>query len=149
MTGSDVLDRIDNISRNYDKVREFLVIDDSKTIRLVVSKILKESYPTAVIREAHDGKSALGELKKKKVDLIITDLAMPGMDGFAFLALLKNNLVLCKKPCIVLSSYITEEVRINLTRLPNISFLEKPVRREKLLDTINNMLLNAPLHVAA
>ena len=61
-------------------MRTILVVDDSTTIRQVIIFCLKEAGYQII--EAVDGKDALEKLAKNQVDLLLTDLHMPNMDGF-------------------------------------------------------------------
>src|SRR5262245_46520836 len=85
-----------------------LVCEDSPVVRLYVRRTLENEFPGAQIHEAQDGKSGLAIMKVHKIDLIVTDLQMEGMDGDSFLHLIKRNGVLAKKPVLVLSGLITQ-----------------------------------------
>ena len=61
-------------------MRTILVVDDSTTIRQVIIFCLKEAGYHII--EAVDGKDALEKLAKNQVDLLLTDLHMPNMNGF-------------------------------------------------------------------
>ena len=61
---------------------DLLVVDDSSTMRQMVIRALRQQgLEFADIREAGDGMAAVGAVMSKKPDLIITDLAMPVLDG--------------------------------------------------------------------
>lgn len=79
-----------------------LVADDSPTIRKFVSFSLRsEGYRTITVC---DGMEALEKLPKEKVDLIITDLNMPNVDGFELIKLVRENNQYADIPIIILSS---------------------------------------------
>jgi len=67
--------------------KKILVVDDSASIRLVVSIALKGAGYDVI--EACDGQDALTKLNGEKINLIISDVNMPNMDGIAFLKELK------------------------------------------------------------
>src|SRR5712692_8846560 len=69
--------------------RAVLIVDDSLTIRQMVSFTLKQAGMTVL--EAADGVQGLEQLDAQRVDLIITDLNMPRMDGIAFIRELRNR----------------------------------------------------------
>jgi DNA-binding NarL/FixJ family response regulator len=104
---------------------QFLLIEDSNTIRGGLRQSLTKAYPDAVIREASEGRAAIHELTQGKVDLIITDLQMPGMDGERFLQVLKGNPLLRKKSVLVYSSSITPELRAGFSGIAHVDFLDK------------------------
>jgi two-component system chemotaxis response regulator CheY len=109
-----------------------LVIDDSVTIRHMVKRMLEESFPGSTVHEAGEGRSAIRALTQQKIDLIITDLEMPGMDGNRFLETLRGNPLLRKKAVVVLSSSITADLELKLQGVSNVVLLQKPARREAL-----------------
>ncbi len=70
-------------------MKRILVVDDQKEIRDLISKLLVSSGYAVDIAE--DGEVALGQVKRKKYDLIIVDFEMPGMDGITLLENLKTG----------------------------------------------------------
>lgn len=123
--------------------KSFLVVEDSPTVRAYVRRILSDRFPSSEITEAEDGKSALAAMKSSKIDLILTDLQMPGMDGASFVHMLRNNSVLSKKPIIILSGMITAKVREEMASLPRLCFLPKPASPEALEQAVRGLLSGA------
>ena len=79
-------------------------------------------------------------MKANKVDLIVTDLQMEGMDGDSFLRLIKRNIVLGRKPVLVLSGMITEDIRREYAGRPEVLFLAKPATAEQLTGAVSSLL---------
>ncbi len=121
-------------------VVNILVVEDSPVVRLYVRRVLENGVSGAQVLEAEDGKTALASMKTQRVDLIITDLAMDGMDGGGFLHLLKNNAVLAKKPVLVLSGLIPQELRDEFADRSDVAFLAKPANATELLATAHQLL---------
>ncbi len=121
--------------------RHILVIEDSPTIRNFLRRILEKSFPGSVIREASDGREALSEMSNKKVDFILTDLQMPGMDGHAFLKMLHSNPILKHKPVVVLSSSITSELREQVKGFEKVRLLAKPSSAEEISKTLGELMV--------
>jgi two-component system chemotaxis response regulator CheY len=119
---------------------EILLIDDSKAIRMAVRATLETEFPGSRIREAENGRNALSEMSQKKVDLIVTDLEMPGMDGREFLSLVQSNAILRRKPIIVFSSNIKQDLIQAYGSLGNIQFLHKPCEPARLAETARQLL---------
>ena len=71
--------------------KRVLVIDDSEQTRKNLIEILKGAKLFNVYLEAEDGVEAFRILSRDKVDIIISDVIMPRMDGFKFLALVKKT----------------------------------------------------------
>lgn len=82
--------------------KKVLIVEDDNFLRSLTAKRLeKEGYKVAV---AIDGESALVTAKDENPDLILLDLLLPGLDGFAVLGKLKANADLKKVPVIVFSN---------------------------------------------
>src|SRR5215469_5553373 len=68
-----------------------LVVDDSVAIRKILQRVLRQTgMEIGDIREAGDGGEALGLLKTTQVQLVLSDINMPNMDGLRFLEAVKN-----------------------------------------------------------
>ena len=81
---------------------KILIIEDDEFLRALTAKRLeKENYQVAV---AVDGETALATVQTEKPDLILLDLLLPGLDGFAVLEKIKADSVLKKIPVIVFSN---------------------------------------------
>ena len=78
-----------------------LVVDDERNIRLLYEKELREEGYDVVL--AADAREALGVIEKRKMDLVVLDIKMPGMDGIEALGqiLAKNSAI----PVILNSAY--------------------------------------------
>lgn len=118
----------------------FLLVEDSPTVRQFVKAILNDAYPGAEMIEADDGRTALAAMKSSRISLIITDLQMPGMDGLSFVQLLRNNAVLKKKPVVVLSGAVTDDARVLLGALDKVRVLAKPAKPADLLSAVRALL---------
>jgi len=125
---------------NKRKPRQILLVEDSLTLRGMIRRVLEKYFPEDEIREAEDGRQAMSRMSQKKVDLIITDLEMPGMDGFTFLNHLKNNQLLSRKPVLVFSGNINGALRDEAIKLPNLRFLAKPASPEKIAEEVSALL---------
>jgi CheY-like chemotaxis protein len=117
-----------------------LVVEDSSVVRLYVRRVLENGFSQSQVLEAADGKAALAAMKTQRVDLIVTDLAMEGMDGGSFLHLLKRNGVLAKKPVLVLSGLIPQELRDEFSGRNDVAFLAKPANATELIQTARQLL---------
>ena len=88
---------------NFSKLEKLiLVVDDEEDVRESICDVLALVGHDAV--GAADGTSALGLLSQKSFDLIITDLRMPGMDGWRLLSALRADAVLRQIPVCVVSA---------------------------------------------
>lgn len=119
--------------------KHVLLIEDSPTIRHYVRRTLEKALPNCVIREAEDGRDAISEMSQKKVDLIITDLQMPGMDGHTFLRMIRKNNLLKQKPVLVFSSSDWAGLRAEFGADSCMEFLPKPASPEQILAAIEKL----------
>lgn len=72
--------------------KKILVADDSTTMRMFIMFHLLKILPVVQILEAVDGLDALEILKKRDVDMVLTDMNMPGLDGAGLIATIRAEL---------------------------------------------------------
>ncbi len=119
-------------------MKRILVVDDSSTIRRLITYILKKKeYATA---EAEDGLDAMEKLGNLEVDLIIVDLNMPNMDGIEFVKTLRGNYYYMDTPVIMLTTTRDEMLRRSAFDAGVNLFLNKPVQPEVLLYKVESLL---------
>lgn len=106
-----------------------LVVDDSSTVRKFVSVSL--SMQGFRVVTAEDGMDALEKLPKEPVDLIITDLNMPNMDGMELIKTLRTNTTFKDLPIIILTSLKEAALKEESSSMGVISYLNKPFSLEK------------------
>lgn len=113
------------------------IVDDSGTARMFIRRCLEiAGFQGAEIIEAENGKDALEKIRNAPVDLLLTDLTMPVMDGTTLLKWIKANPKLSALPVLVISSAGNPAKEIELKALGAMGVLDKPVSPMKL-----NMLL--------
>jgi len=106
---------------------DILLVDDSKTDRLLYSKILKSITPDYNVETASNGKEALDRINQSPPALIITDHVMPEMNGYALVQELQKLNIKMKPPIIILSSDI-DRAAIHDYNLLGIEYVfKKPV----------------------
>lgn len=112
-------------------VSRILIAEDSLTARLLLRHYLQILFPMAAIEEAGDGKEAMRALGTAKMDLIVTDLQMPELDGEGFIRLLRHSNLLKNKP-VVITTVAPDQVNAELAKDPCVRVLAKPVREDDL-----------------
>jgi CheY-like chemotaxis protein/tetratricopeptide (TPR) repeat protein len=137
-----------------------LVVEDDKHIRRILEQLLTHE-PTLAARStevvlAQDGKEGLEQLDKGPYDLIISDLLMPRIDGFAFTRELRKHKHGAKVPLIVTSAIYKDQSTINrLQTETGAIFFSKPFQVKEMLQAIRKLVGVAPrkpdgsIHVAA
>jgi two-component system, chemotaxis family, chemotaxis protein CheY len=118
-----------------------LVVDDSMTIRMMVIKALRLSIgDLGQVYEAQDGIDALSKLSEHVVDVILTDINMPKMDGVQFIAKIKTMENVANIPVVVLSTDGGQERLKDLEQLGIRGYLRKPFRPEELKLVLSKIL---------
>jgi CheY-like chemotaxis protein len=116
--------------------KRVLVVDDDQTIREMLQTILElENYEPII---AENGLVALEKLETVKPDLILLDLMMPEMDGFAFVEELQRRERCSLVPILVLSAGARMKTRAEQMGLHN--YLEKPFELIHFLDELTKLL---------
>ena len=115
-----------------------LVVDDYDEVRLVTRQAL-ESFGYRVL-EAASGAEAVRVAQANLPDLILLDLSMPAMDGFATIHQLRRLLGLRDVPVIAVSAHEAREVREDALAAGCRDFIMKPVRIEKLRSAVAHHL---------
>ncbi len=131
-----------------------LVVEDVNHIRELLEVTLRfKGYPVVA---AKNGEEALEMVREKHPSLVITDILMPKLDGFALAQRLRSDPATRDLPIVFLSAtYITPEDKAFGLQLGAVRFLEKPVDTEEFLLTIGEVLtkglptLPVPLEQAA
>ena len=100
-----------------------LLADDNADMRDYVARLLSESYEVEAVA---DGAAALAAARKRRPDLILTDVMMPRLDGFGLLRELRGDPALCDVPVIMLSARAGEERRVEGLDAGADDYLVKP-----------------------
>ena len=117
--------------------KKILTVDDSKTIREMVTFTLSNAGFQVI--EAHDGKHALEVLAGQSVDLIITDINMPNMDGLTLVRHLRANDNYKFTPVLVLTTEGDESKKQEGRSAGATGWIVKPFNPEKLLQVVNKV----------
>ena len=110
--------------------KTIMVVDDSSAIRKFVMFALRARGLTVLT--AQDGQDALEQLARASVDLIITDLNMPKLDGFGLVQALRDDHDYGQVPIIILSSLSSEEEQERGIRLGANAYLVKPFDQRRI-----------------
>lgn len=117
------------------KYQKVLITDDSATSRMIIKRCIEMAgFFDIDYLEAEDGLQGLTILDEEKVDLIITDLKMPKMDGKTFIRKLKSNDDTKDIPVVVISSLDNSVLEERLKREGVLAIICKPLSPAKVLD---------------
>jgi len=115
---------------------KILIVDDEPRFCEVFSMILSDLG--AEIATAGSGEDALALLQSGRPDLVLTDMAMPGMDGLTLLAKIKA--LYSDLPVLMVTAYGSIESAVKAMRAGAFDFVTKPVEEETLLMTVRRAL---------
>ncbi|MBF0224863.1 MAG: response regulator [Desulfobacterales bacterium] len=115
-----------------------MTVDDSKSIRQMVSFTLKQEGYTVV--EAIDGKDALEQINKTPVNMVITDLNMPKMDGIELIKSLRSEPKFKFMPIIMLTTESQASKKQEGKAAGATGWIVKPFKPEQLLAVIKKVL---------
>ncbi|MFZ6030536.1 MAG: response regulator [Chloroflexota bacterium] len=120
-----------------------LVVEDIPNVLELLEVTLRfKGYPVV---SAHNGAEALEVIAREKPAMVITDILMPRMDGYALVQRLRTDPRTRPIPVVFLSAtYITPEDKAFALSLGAVRFLEKPVDTEEFLLTIAEILTAGP-----
>jgi len=115
-----------------------LAVDDSASMRQMVSFTLKGAGYDVV--EAVDGKDALGIAQSKAVNLVITDINMPNMDGITLIKELRSLPSYKFTPMLMLTTESSPEKKQEGKAAGATGWIVKPFNPEQLLNTVKKVL---------
>ena len=118
---------------------DILIVEDDKNAREGLQKFLESEKHRVIAFD--NGKEALRYLEKNKVDLILTDLKMPGLDGIKMLK--RSQEISSSFLVIILTAYGTVEKAVEAMKLGAYDFLTKPFEDKELIGAVQEALQKA------
>jgi len=119
--------------------KNILVVDDSRGLRQFLKIVIGTHFPHRV-DEAEDGDKAVSQLIGKKFDLVITDINMPGMDGFALIRKVRDEIDK-DLPIIIITTKGKDADRDTGLAMGANSYITKPIDGRKLIDTVSSLIV--------
>lgn len=120
------------------RMQKILIVDDSPMMLRIVERIVREAGYDVI--RATDGKAGVEKARLHRPNLVIMDVEMPVMDGFTATSILKDDPETAHLPVIILTSLGSEEDYAAARSSGAERFLNKPVSRDELLETIRELL---------
>ncbi len=119
------------------------LIDDDPDHVLLIGRAIREAGPATEVRTWHDGEEALADLRARDAppDLILLDINMGGLDGFAVLAAVKGDARLKAIPVVMLTSSALSADVARAYELGASGFISKPSYLQDLRAVLGNTLL--------
>jgi CheY-like chemotaxis protein len=121
-----------NDKRQGNLIRKILIVDDVKmTIDIMDKFLLSLGYTVRTARSAKDGMEIL---TREEIDLVITDINMPGINGIDFFLWIKKNIPLCQ--VIIMTAFGSEELKEFASQKGALRYFEKPMNGNQLKNLI-------------
>lgn len=121
--------------------KSVLIIDDSNTMRKIVSRSLRQAgYEFDKVLEAGDGQEALQVLAGEKVDLILSDINMPNMDGVEFLRRKNDDDALKNIPVVMITTESGSDILKEALSLGAAGAIKKPFTPDQVQATLSALI---------
>ena len=120
---------------------KILVVDDEPEIRVLTRMMLEKACYEVV--EAENGEEGLRILEKAKPDLILLDVALPGLNGWKVCERIKADNKLRQIPVVMFTVMVSEEDILHSRKCGADAHINKPFDREELLCVIGRLLKEA------
>jgi two-component system chemotaxis response regulator CheY len=118
-----------------------LIVDDSTSMRAIIKRSIRVSgFDVGEYFEASDGKEALDVLEKEWVDLVMTDINMPCMNGIELIAEMKTDELLSSIPVVMVTTEGSEERVQETMALGASGYIKKPFHPEEVKKTLSKIM---------
>ena len=118
--------------------KSIITVDDSSTMRRMVSFTLKSAGYDVL--EANDGAEALNLLRARPVDMVISDINMPNMNGFQLLTEIKKDERLKHLPVLMVTAEARKEDIVLAAQSGAAGYIVKPFTKATLEDKVHHIL---------
>ena len=119
------------------KLNTIMIVDDSATSRMIIKRCFQMAgYQDSEYLEAEDGLKAMSGLNRSEVDIVVTDLNMPKMDGGTFIKKLRLIDKTKNLPVLVISSMGSEQMEKELEKGRVLGIIRKPMTPEKVIEVL-------------
>ena len=115
-----------------------LTVDDSPSIRQMIKVVLGPAGHTVI--EAGDGAQGLEKAKSNSLNLVITDLNMPVMNGLELIRALRALPALTGLPIVFLTTESSDAVKQEAKKAGATGWITKPFNQEQLLAVVNKLV---------
>ena len=120
---------------------DVLIVDDSAAIRKILQRVLRQTdIPIGDVLEAGDGVEALKTLNDRHVNLILSDINMPNMDGLQLLAHLKQSDKWKAVPIIMVTTEGGQGKVIEAVQLGAAGYVRKPFTAEQIKEKLSGLI---------
>jgi len=122
-----------------ESIKSILIVEDSSTTRALIRAVIEEMGDFTII-EAGSGFEALKLLPAQPINIIITDVNMPDINGLELISFIKNNPRYNHIPLIIVSTERSEEDKKRGISLGAMAYITKPFKAQELQETIKRAM---------
>ncbi|MNF66889.1 Autoinducer 2 sensor kinase/phosphatase LuxQ [compost metagenome] len=126
-----VVENSESVDEHPDPTR-ILIVEDNKINMLLAKKLIKKIIPDCVIFEASDGKKAIKQFKKEKLDIVLMDIQMPKKNGYETTTEIRKLTDSEKTPIIALTAGILIDEKEKCLRCGMNDYISKPIKQSDL-----------------
>ena len=120
---------------------DVLVVDDSAAIRKILTRVLRQTgMAIQTIHEAGDGQDALALMAQHRIDLVLSDINMPKMDGLQLLGALKASPQWHSIPVVMITTEGGETKVAEAVRLGAAGYVRKPFTADQIKEKLVGLL---------
>ncbi len=120
---------------------DVMIVDDSAAIRKILRRVLTQAeVPVGEVYEANDGVEALSTLQKSPVNLILSDVNMPNMDGIELLSKVKADEKLKSVPMIMITTEGSQARVMQALELGAAGYVKKPFTAEQIKEKLTGII---------
>lgn len=136
-------------ARSLARARTILVVEDDEDQKVFITHVLTDGGYRVVA--ASGGQDGIQQVRTHKIDLVVTDLAMPAVSGVQVIAAIKADPDIRRIPVLVVTAYTWDELGRAALEAGADAYINKPVSRRRLLDEVGKRLNPTPVkaHAAA
>ena len=118
-----------------------LIVDDSSSMRAIIKKIIKVSgFDVGEFWDVSDGKEALKVLTDEWVDIVLTDINMPNMNGMELMAEMRKDELLRSIPVVMITTEGSEKKMQEAMDLGASGYVKKPFLPEDIKRTLSSIM---------
>jgi two-component system chemotaxis response regulator CheY len=121
-------------------VQHILIVEDSPTMRALLTTALEDLDIPVKVTEAESGFDALRKLPRESYDLIVTDINMPDINGLELVSFVRNNAAYRAIPLVIVSTEGSERDRDKGVGLGADAYLVKPFEPDELKVVVQELL---------
>jgi CheY-like chemotaxis protein len=127
-----------NISQQNNRISTILVVENEVSNRILIERVLSTRGYRCL--SASNGREALDVLDREQVDLILTDLSMPVLDGYRTTQLIRARPGLENVPIVAVTAYALTDEGEAARQIGCTEYLTKPFKPRQLLEVVERLL---------